>query len=205
MSDQNSFGAQALLKVDDRSLDIFRLDALADTERLPYSLKVLLENLLRNEDGVNVRAEDVEALANWDPSAKPSKEIAYSPARILMQDFTGVPAVVDLAVMRDAVAEMGGDPARINPHIPVDLVIDHSIIADVVSVPNAFLKNAELEFERNRERYLFLRWGQQAFDNLQREFLAGERSERRHSDQRTFETADVGADAIGQEVHDFIG
>jgi aconitate hydratase len=166
MADSNSFGARAGLKVGDRSFDIFRLDALPSTERLPYSLKVLLENLLRNEDGVNVRQEDIQALASWDPLAKPSKEIAYSPARILMQDFTGVPAVVDLAVMRDAMANMGGDPARINPHIPVDLVIDHSIIADVVSVPNAFLRNAELEFERNRERYLFLRWGQQAFDSF---------------------------------------
>src|SRR6266571_8462545 len=165
MPDSNSFGARAELKAGDRSFDIFRLNSLSDTERLPYSLKVVLENLLRNEDGVNVRPEDIQALASWDPQAKPSKEIAYSPARILMQDFTGVPAVVDLAVMRDAMANMGGVPARINPHIPVDLVIDHSIIADVVSVPNAFLRNAELEFERNRERYLFLRWGQQAFDS----------------------------------------
>src|SRR5436853_6963947 len=166
MADSNSLGAQAQLQVGDRSFEIFRLDALPGTERLPYSLKVLLENLLRKEDGVSVRGDDVQALADWDPSGKPSREIAYAPARILMQDFTGEPAVVDLAVMRDAMANMGGGPARINPHIPVDLVIDHSIIADVVSVPNAFLRNAELEFERNRERYLFLRWGQQAFDNF---------------------------------------
>lgn len=166
MADSNSFGARARLQVDDRSFDVFRLDALPEAERLPYSLKVLLENLLRKEDGVSVRADDIRALAHWDPSANPSKEIAYSPARILMQDFTGVPAVVDLAVMRDAMENLGGDPSRINPHIPVDLVIDHSIVADVVSVPNAFLRNAELEFERNRERYLFLRWGQQAFDNF---------------------------------------
>ena len=171
MATGDSFGARSRLSAGGANHEIFRLDAVSTSggpgiETLPYSLKVLLENLLRNEDGVNVRPGDVEALANWNPEDMPSKEIAYSPARILMQDFTGVPAVVDLAVMRDAMSDMGGDPNRINPHIPVDLVIDHSIIADVVSVPGAFLRNAELEFERNRERYLFLRWGQQAFDNF---------------------------------------
>jgi aconitate hydratase A / 2-methylisocitrate dehydratase len=167
---QDSFGAKAKLSVGDRSFEIYRLDALGDgfagAARLPYSLKILLENMLRYEDGVNVHAADVEAMAGWDPSAQPSKEITFAPARVLMQDFTGVPAVVDLAVMRDAMADMGGDPAKINPHIPVDLVIDHSIIADVVGRPDAFLRNAELEFERNRERYLFLRWGQAAFGNF---------------------------------------
>jgi aconitate hydratase len=167
---QDTFDAKARLSVGDRSFDIFRLDALSvrfeGVARLPYSLKVLLENLLRYEDGVNVKAADIEALAGWDPSAQPSKEITFAPARVLMQDFTGVPAVVDLAVMRDAMADMGGDPAKINPHIPVDLVIDHSIIADVVGRPDAFLRNAELEFQRNHERYLFLRWGQAAFDNF---------------------------------------
>jgi aconitate hydratase len=165
---QDSFGAKADLAVGDRSLGMFRLDALADRDvsRLPYSLKVLLENLLRHEDGVNVRASDIEALADWDPSTQPSREITFAPVRVLMQDFTGVPAVVDLAVMRDAMADMSGDPAKINPHIPVDLIIDHSIIADVVGRPDAFLRNAELEFQRNRERYLFLRWGQASFDNF---------------------------------------
>jgi aconitate hydratase len=166
---QDSFEAKAKLHVGDRSFEVFRLDALADrfdVARLPYSLKILLENLLRREDGVNVEAGDVEALAGWDPDAQPSREITFAPARVLMQDFTGVPAVVDLAVMRDAMADMGGDPSKINPHIPVDLVIDHSIIADVVGRPDAFLRNAELEFQRNHERYLFLRWGQAAFDNF---------------------------------------
>jgi aconitate hydratase len=166
---RNSFGARADLAVGDRSYEIFRLDALADrfdVTRLPYALKVLLENLLRHEDDVTVSAADIEALAGWDPTAEPSKEIAFAPARILMQDFTGVPAVVDLAAMRDAMSAMGGDPALVNPLIPAELVIDHSIIADVYGVPDAFAQNAELEFERNQERYRFLRWGQTAFDTL---------------------------------------
>jgi aconitate hydratase len=175
----NSFGARAPLTVGDRSYDIFRLDVLADAladsladapgaSRLPYSLKILLENLLRTEDGTSVTAADIQALAGWNPTAEPDREIAFTPARILMQDFTGVPAVVDLAVMRDAMAEMadGGDPARINPLAPAELVIDHSIVADVYGVPDAFIRNAELEFARNRERYQFLRWGQVAFDNF---------------------------------------
>jgi aconitate hydratase len=164
----DSFGARSSLTVGDRTYGINRLDALEgfDLEHLPYSLKVLLENLVRNEDGVNIRPGDIEALAGWDAQAEPDAEIAFSPARILMQDFTGVPAVVDLAVMRDAMADVGGDPARINPRIPVDLVIDHSIIADVVSRPDAFKRNAEFEFERNGERYRFLRWGQGAFDDF---------------------------------------
>jgi aconitate hydratase len=166
---RNTFGARADLTVGDRSYEIFRLDALAgrfDVARLPYALKVLLENLLRHEDDVTVHAHDIEALAGWDPTAEPSEEIAFAPARILMQDFTGVPAVVDLAAMRDAMAAMGGDPALVNPLIPAELVIDHSIIADVYGVPDAFAQNAELEFSRNQERYRFLRWGQTAFDTL---------------------------------------
>jgi aconitate hydratase len=169
MMTENSFGARARITVGDRSYEVFRLDALAsraDVSRLPYSLRILLENLLRTEDGVNVRAEDVEALANWDPTAQPDREILFLPARVLMQDFTGVPALVDLAGMRDAMAALGGDPARVNPLLPADLVVDHSIIADVAGVPNAFLRNAEIEFRRNRERYAFLRWGQEAFDGL---------------------------------------
>jgi aconitate hydratase len=162
----NSFGATADLKVGERSFAIHRLDALPGARALPFSLKVLLENLLRHEDGVSVRAEDIEALAGWDPSAEPSKEIGFAPARILMQDFTGVPAVVDLAAMRDAIRERGGDPARVNPQIPAELVIDHSIVADVYGVPDAFVRNAELEFARNEERYRFLRWGQTAFRTL---------------------------------------
>src|ERR671925_682112 len=162
----NSFGARAGLEVGDRSFEVFRLDALGsvgDVGGLPFSLKVLLENLLRTEDGSVVTAEDVEAFARWDPAAGSDREIAFSPARVLMQDFTGVPAVVDLAAMRDAMAGLGGDPARINPLAPAELVIDHSVIADVAGRPDAFVRNAELEFERNRERYAFLRWGQQAF------------------------------------------
>ena len=163
----NSFGARATLSVGGRDHVIYRLDAAGPSAaRLPYSLKVLLENLLRNEDGVVVRAEDIEALADWDPDHEPDREIAFTPARILMQDFTGVPAVVDLAAMRDAMAAIGGDPGRINPLVPAELVIDHSIVADVYGVPDAFVRNAELEFERNGERYQFLRWGQPAFDNL---------------------------------------
>ncbi len=166
---RDSFGARRRLAVGDDSYELYRLDAVGDRfdlGRLPYTVKVLLENLLRAEDGVRVAAEDVEALAAWSPDGPADRELAFSPARILMQDFTGVPAVVDLAAMRDAVARLGGDPARINPQVPVDLVIDHSIVADVYGVPDAFRRNAELEFARNRERYEFLRWGSQAFDNL---------------------------------------
>src|SRR5690242_11899025 len=168
MSD-NSFDARADLEVGGRTYEIYRLDALQsryDVARLPFSLKVLLENLLRNEDGVSVRREDIEALAQWDHNADPSKEIAFTTARVVMQDFTGVPAVVDLAAMRDAMGEMGGDPARINPLVPAELVIDHSVQVDVFGTRNAFQRNAELEFERNKERYAFLRWGQGAFENF---------------------------------------
>src|SRR5919106_2377010 len=139
----NSFDARSELAVGDRTYEIYRLDALQakyDVARLPFSLKVLLENLLRNEDGVAVRRADVEALARWDHSAEPSKEIAFTPARVVMQDFTGVPAVVDLAVMRDAMADMGGDASRINPLVPAELVIDHSVQVDVFGSPEAFVK-----------------------------------------------------------------
>jgi aconitate hydratase len=162
----NSFGARAGLDVGDRSLEVFRLDALdgvGDVGGLPFSLKVLLENLLRNEDGSAVTAEDIEAFAAWDPAGAEDREIAFSPARVLMQDFTGVPAIVDLAAMRDAMGTLGGDPKRINPLAPAELVIDHSVVADVAGRPDAFVRNVELEFERNRERYAFLRWGQEAF------------------------------------------
>jgi aconitate hydratase len=164
----NTFGAKAALEVAGSSYDMYRLDAVSegDAAGLPFSLKVLLENLLRNEDGLSVRPEDIQALASWDPAATPSTEIAFTPARVLMQDFTGVPAVVDLAGMRDAIAALGGDPARINPLAPADLVIDHSVIAEVAGIPTAFQRNAEIEFQRNQERYAFLRWGQQAFDDF---------------------------------------
>jgi aconitate hydratase len=165
----NSFGAKSTLTVGDRGFEIFRLDALQsrfDVARLPFSLKVLLENLLRNEDGEAIRAQDVEALARWDAKAQPSKEIAFTPARVIMQDFTGVPAVVDLAAMRDAMAAMGGDPAKINPLVPAELVIDHSVQVDEFGTRYAFEHNAEREFERNQERYAFLRWGQGAFEGF---------------------------------------
>ncbi len=165
----NSFNARAPLTVGARSFDIFRLGALQekyDVARLPFALKVLLENLLRNEDGVTVRAEDIEALATWVATDEPSREIAYAPARVLLQDFTGVPAIVDLAAMRDAMRDLGGDAARINPLQPVELVIDHSVQVDEFATRFAFGHNAEREFERNEERYAFLRWGQTAFDNF---------------------------------------
>jgi aconitate hydratase len=166
---QNSFGARSTLALGGREYEIFRLDALQerfDVARLPFSLKVLLENLLRTEGNGSVTAADIEALASWDARAQPSKEIAFTPARVLMQDFTGVPAVVDLAAMRDAIAEMGGDPAKINPLAPAELVIDHSVQVDAFGSRDAFRVNAEREFERNRERYAFLRWGQQAFEHF---------------------------------------
>jgi aconitate hydratase len=165
----NSFEAKATLSVGDRSYEIFRLDALQakfDVARLPFSLKILLENLLRNEDGDSIQAKDIEALASWNAGDEPSEEIAFTPARVLMQDFTGVPAVVDLAAMRDAIGEMGGDESEINPLVPAELVIDHSVQVDAFGTPQAFQRNAELEFERNKERYAFLRWGQGAFDNF---------------------------------------
>jgi aconitate hydratase len=165
----DSFGARSSLQVGGREFEIFRLDALQerfDVARLPYSIKVLLENVLRLEDGTSVSAADVEAIASWDAAAEPSTEIPFQPARVLMQDFTGVPAVVDLAAMRDAMEEIGGNPAQINPLVDVDLVIDHSVQVDAFGNARAFAVNAEHDFERNRERYSFLKWGQQSFDNF---------------------------------------
>ncbi|MEN3284158.1 MAG: aconitate hydratase [Solirubrobacteraceae bacterium] len=165
----NSFDARATLKVGDREHTIFRLDALQskyDVARLPFSLKVLLENLLRTEGNGSVEAADVEKLARWDAKAEPSEEIAFTPARVVMQDFTGVPAVVDLAAMRDAMADLGGDAEKINPLVPAELVIDHSVQVDAFGTRDAFTVNAEREFERNQERYAFLRWGQDGFDNF---------------------------------------
>ncbi|HEY1285398.1 MAG TPA: aconitate hydratase [Solirubrobacterales bacterium] len=169
MDHPNSFGSRSELQVANRVYEVYRLDALQqrfDVARLPYSIKVLLENVLRLEDGTSVTAEDVEAIASWDAAATPSIEIPFQPARVLMQDFTGVPAVVDLAAMRDAMADLGGDPERINPLVDVDLVIDHSVQVDAFGNERAFAVNAEREFERNRERYSFLKWGREAFDNF---------------------------------------
>jgi aconitate hydratase len=167
----NSFGARSTLSVGGREYEVYRLSALqgegVDVARLPYSLRILLENLLRFEDGVTVTREDILALARWDPKHAPDREIAYTPARVVLQDFTGVPCVVDLAAMRDAMAQLGGDPSRINPLQPVELVIDHSIQVDAFGTAQAFEQNVELDYQRNAERYAFLRWGQQAFQNFQ--------------------------------------
>ena len=162
----NSFGARDTLRVGDESYEIFRVDSVEGSERLPYSLKVLLENLLRTEDGVNVTAEHIRSLGEWDPKGQPTQEIQFTPARVLMQDFTGVPCVVDLATMREAVRDMGGDPDKINPLAPSELVIDHSVVVDLFGHPDAFERNVEIEYERNYERYKFLRWGQTAFDEF---------------------------------------
>ncbi|CAM5191765.1 Aconitate hydratase OS=Castellaniella defragrans OX=75697 GN=HNR28_000078 PE=3 SV=1 [Castellaniella denitrificans] len=170
MAHPNSFGARATLDVGGKSYRIWRLDALKDhgldPGRLPYGLKILLENLLRTEDGVAVRADEIRALAGWDPDAEPSREIAFTPARVVLQDFTGVPALVDLAAMRDAMRALGGQPDRINPLAPVELVIDHSVIVDDFGHNQSFRRNQEIEYRRNVERYKFLRWGQTAFDNF---------------------------------------
>ena len=167
MASVDSFGAKGTLDVQGRTYEIFRLNAVTgdglDVDSLPFSLKVLLENLLRTEDGANVTAEDIRALAGWDADAEPSQEIQFAPARVLMQDFTGVPCVVDLATMREAMVDLGGDATMINPLAPAELVIDHSVVADVFGSPEAFERNVEIEYERNRERYQFLRWGQGAF------------------------------------------
>ncbi|WP_157246063.1 aconitate hydratase AcnA [Nonomuraea typhae] len=162
----NSFGSRDTLRVGDASFEIFRLDAVEGSARLPYSLKILLENLLRTEDGANITADHINALGGWDPKATPSVEIQFTPARVIMQDFTGVPCVVDLATMREAVRDLGGDPAKINPLAPAEMVIDHSVIVDYFGHPDAFQRNVEREYERNRERYQFLRWGQTAFDEF---------------------------------------
>ncbi|MBI2243793.1 MAG: aconitate hydratase AcnA, partial [Nocardioides sp.] len=170
VASQDSFGAKSTLDVDGKSYEIFRLDAVQgeglDVASLPFSLKVLLENLLRTEDGADITADDIRAIAGWNADDEPSKEIQFTPARVIMQDFTGVPCVVDLATMREAMAELGGDPTKINPLAPAEMVIDHSVIADVFGTPEAFARNVEIEYQRNRERYQFLRWGQGAFDDF---------------------------------------
>jgi len=170
MTTANSFGARAPLKTAGATFEIFRLDALErrglPVARLPYSLRILLENLLRREDGRTVAPAEIERLARWDPNKTPDDEIAFMPARVLMQDFTGVPAVVDLAAMRDAMQAMGGDPKQVNPLLPAELVIDHSVIVDEFGTPTAFQVNADLEFQRNRERYALLRWAQRTFQGF---------------------------------------
>jgi aconitate hydratase len=163
----DTFGARTQLHVDDASYEIYALDQVPGQARLPYSLKVLLENLLRTEDGTDVTAQHIQALAGWQASAEPSDEIPFTPGRVLMQDFTGVPCVVDLATMREAVRELGGDPGRVNPLAPAQLVIDHSVVADVFGRPDAFERNVEFEYRRNHERYQLLRWGQGAFAQFQ--------------------------------------
>src|ERR1700723_913899 len=166
----NTFNSRSLLKVGKKEYEIYRLDALdqqgISTKHLPYSLRILLENLLRTEDGRNVKKEDIRSMASWNKNSKPDKEIAFTPSRVLLQDFTGVPCVVDLAAMRDAMQQLGGDPALINPLHPVELVIDHSVQVDEFGTADAFDVNALLEFQRNKERYSFLRWGQTGFRNL---------------------------------------
>ncbi len=170
MASKDSFGAKSTLTVGEASYDIYRLDKITgegvDVRTLPFSLKVLLENLLRTEDGADITKDDILALAAWDANAQPDKEIQFTPARVIMQDFTGVPCVVDLATMREAMAALGGDASKINPLAPAEMVIDHSVIADVFGTPEAFERNVEIEYERNRERYQFLRWGQGAFDDF---------------------------------------
>ncbi|GAA3161582.1 aconitate hydratase [Blastococcus jejuensis] len=163
---KDSFGARSTLSVDGTDYDIYRLDAVEGSEKLPFSLKILLENLLRTEDGADITADHIRALAGWDPHAEPDQEIQFTPARVIMQDFTGVPCIVDLATMREAMAELGGDPQKINPLAPAELVIDHSVIADIFGTEDSFQRNVEIEYERNGERYQFLRWGQGAFSDF---------------------------------------
>ncbi|MEV4535168.1 aconitate hydratase [Asanoa sp. NPDC049518] len=166
MASLDTFGAKSQLRVNDASYEIFKITTVDGHERLPYSLKILLENLLRTEDGANITADHIRALAGWDQDADPSVEIQFTPARVLMQDFTGVPCVVDLATMREAVRDLGGDASKVNPLAPAELVIDHSVIADLFGREDAFARNVELEYQRNRERYQFLRWGQTAFNEF---------------------------------------
>ncbi|PPL18863.1 aconitate hydratase AcnA [Microterricola pindariensis] len=166
MSAVNSFGAKDTLRVGETDYEIFRVDTVAGYEKLPFSLKVLLENLLRTEDGANVSKSQIEALGSWVPESEPDTEIQFTPARVIMQDFTGVPCIVDLATMREAVAALGGDPNKINPLAPAEMVIDHSVIADLFGTENALERNVEIEYERNGERYQFLRWGQTAFEDF---------------------------------------
>ena len=166
MSAVNSFGAKDTLRVGSTDYEVFRIDTVPGYEKLPFSLKVLLENLLRTEDGANITAEHINALGGWDPTVEPDTEIQFTPARVIMQDFTGVPCIVDLATMREAVSALGGDPKKINPLAPAEMVIDHSVIADLFGQADAFERNVEIEYERNGERYQFLRWGQTAFDDF---------------------------------------
>ncbi|WP_019809570.1 aconitate hydratase [Saccharomonospora halophila] len=163
---KNSFGARDTLQVGNTSYEVFRLDTVEGSQRLPYSLKILLENLLRTEDGANITAEHIRALGGWDPKAEPATEIQFTPARVVMQDFTGVPCVVDLATMREAVTDLGGSPDQVNPLAPAEMVIDHSVVIDVFGRADAFERNVEIEYERNRERYQFLRWGQNSFEEF---------------------------------------
>ena len=163
---KNSFNAKTTLEAAGQSYEIFDLSKLEGSETLPFSLKVLLENLLRTEDGANITAEQIKALAQWDPNAEPDTEIQFTPARVIMQDFTGVPCIVDLATMREAIAELGGDPTKVNPLAPAELVIDHSVMADNYGAKDSFEKNVDIEYERNSERYRFLSWGQSAFDEF---------------------------------------
>ena len=163
---KNSFKAKTTLEVAGKSYEIFDITAFSEAKDLPFSLKVLLENLLRTEDGANITAEQIQKLANWDPAVEPDTEIQFTPARVIMQDFTGVPCIVDLATMREAIADLGGDPAKVNPLSPAELVIDHSVIADLFGTKDSFEQNVDIEYQRNKERYRFLRWGQTAFDEF---------------------------------------
>ncbi|MSW58002.1 MAG: aconitate hydratase, partial [Actinobacteria bacterium] len=162
----NSFKSQRQIRVNETDFEIFDISGVEGAASLPFSLKVLLENLLRTEDGANITAEHIRALAQWDPSAEPDTEIQFTPARVIMQDFTGVPCIVDLATMREAIVDLGGDASKVNPLAPAELVIDHSVIADVFGTRDSFEQNTDIEYERNRERYRFLRWGQGAFDEF---------------------------------------
>ena len=166
MSSLNSFQSRSTLEVGDETFEIYRVDAVEGHETLPFSLKVLLENLLRTEDGANITRDQISALGSWDEKAEPSTEIQFTPARVVLQDFTGVPCIVDLATMREAIVDLGGDPNKVNPLSPAELVIDHSVIADLFGKPDSFERNVKIEYGRNGERYQFLRWGQNAFNNF---------------------------------------
>jgi len=166
VSTVDSFGAKSTLTVGGTDYEIYRVDTVAGYDKLPFSLKVLLENLLRTEDGANVTKAQIEALGSWDPDAEPDTEIQFTPARVVMQDFTGVPCIVDLATMREAVEKLGGDPDKVNPLNPAEMVIDHSVIIEAFGTASALKQNVEIEYERNEERYQFLRWGAENFSNF---------------------------------------
>ena len=163
---KNSFNSKKSIEVAGRTLEYFDITGLDGAASLPFSLKILLENLLRTEDGANITADQIKALAQWNPDSQPDTEIQFTPARVIMQDFTGVPCVVDLATMREAIVDLGGNPAKVNPLAPAELVIDHSVIADVFGTKTSFEENTDIEYQRNQERYRFLRWGQSAFDEF---------------------------------------